>query len=272
MAKKDCLGFTYNDVHSESFGILRVINGDRHKEDLLPEMTDITVSLEGADGMIYYGRNYKKRDFTINFAFNNMTEDQKRGMQQWLMADGIHDLKFDERPDVVYSAKITGKATLSFIPFESSEGTIYKGEGTIIFTCYYPFGRVKKGKGSFSQILPAGSGYKVDIINNGDLETRPVLTMNSRGFASNSGLEIRKGGKDGELLMKLKNPTPNATKDNKIFIDCKNFLIYDSSGSIYNDKIVEGDFFSIPAGGEWSLYFNLTSGTYSSLSYEELYY
>jgi phage-related protein len=159
-------------------------------------------------------------------------------------------LEFDEKENIKYSAKITGKTTLSYIPFGEGDETIYKGEGTIVFTCYNPFGRKERVENSFAQVLPTGSGYTVGIENNGDLETRPIFTVSSKGI--NSVLEIRRENEDGELLMKLKNPAPNSTSANgeKIFIDCKKFLIYDSSGNIYNDKIIEGDFFSIPAGVE----------------------
>jgi hypothetical protein len=35
--KTPFLGFTFNRHHSSEFGIIRVINGDRLKEDLTPE-------------------------------------------------------------------------------------------------------------------------------------------------------------------------------------------------------------------------------------------
>jgi hypothetical protein len=56
----------------------------------------------------------------------------------------IHDLIFDEVPYKVWSAKVTGTATIKYIPFaEGATNRIYKGEGTIQFTCYYPFARCR---------------------------------------------------------------------------------------------------------------------------------
>jgi hypothetical protein len=44
----------------------------------------------------------------------------------------IHDLIFDETPYKVYSAKVTGTATIKHIPFaEGNTNRLYKGEGTI---------------------------------------------------------------------------------------------------------------------------------------------
>jgi hypothetical protein len=49
----------------------------------------------------------------------------------------IHDLIFDEKPYKIWKAKVTGSATLKHIPFSEGEtNRIYKGEGTIQFTCY----------------------------------------------------------------------------------------------------------------------------------------
>jgi hypothetical protein len=52
----------------------------------------------------------------------------------------IHDLVFDENPYKIYSAKVTGSATLKYIPFEekvkNETKRIYKGEGSLQFTCY----------------------------------------------------------------------------------------------------------------------------------------
>jgi phage-related protein len=48
-------------------------------------------------------------------------------------------LIFDEYPYKTYSAKVTGQASLKHIVFELEEGRVYRGEGTIQFTCYYPY-------------------------------------------------------------------------------------------------------------------------------------
>jgi phage-related protein len=49
----------------------------------------------------------------------------------------IHDLIFDETPYKIYSAKVTGTATIKHLAFsEGSTGRVYKGEGSIQFTCF----------------------------------------------------------------------------------------------------------------------------------------
>jgi hypothetical protein len=54
----------------------------------------------------------------------------------------IHPLIFDEEPYKVYYAKITGMASLKHLCFEKDTDTrVYRGEGNIVFTCFYPFAK-----------------------------------------------------------------------------------------------------------------------------------
>ena len=140
--KGDYMGFTYNDVHSSELGIVRVSDGSRFNENLLPTMQDKTVQVPGGDGTYYFGSYYTQRQFNVTFAFDNLTEQKVAELKRHFGDKGIHDLIFDETPYKVYSAKVTGTATIKYIPFdEGSTHRLYKGEGTIQFTCYYPFAR-----------------------------------------------------------------------------------------------------------------------------------
>ena len=247
IAVEDFLGFTYNGQHSKNFGIVRVSSGNRLKEEL-PEIVDITQNIEGSDGLLYYGSNYKKRDFTINYAFDGMTAEQKSALQKWLGDGEIHDLEFDERPGVKYQAKVTGKAVLNYIPFEDKEKTIYKGEGTIVFTCYYPFGRQRV----------EASGSTTYTFDGGDRRMYPKINFNKLA----SELTIHKASSNGTLLMRVD------TSIGKAFtIDCEKFLIYDTDGEIYNSAIKGGDFFSVSPGD--ALYFSTSP---SKIVYDQIYY
>jgi phage-related protein len=57
----------------------------------------------------------------------------------------IHSLIFDEEPYKVYSAKVTGMITIKHICFEQEKNAslerVYRGEGSITFSCYFPFAR-----------------------------------------------------------------------------------------------------------------------------------
>ena len=143
-ADYDFIAFSFNGKHSyEDFGIYRVIDGDRYNIELSPEINDKTAELTGSDGMILFGTNNKTRVFNVNFAFDNLTETKLKELRQWLNCKGVYDLWFAEYPYKVYSAKVTGQPNIKYIPFDGNDSnnneTIYKGEGTVQFTCYYPY-------------------------------------------------------------------------------------------------------------------------------------
>lgn len=175
----DFIGFTFDGVHSSELNILRVSDGDRYNETILPEHDDKTVEAEGKDGVYYYGSFYKSREIEIQIAFDSVTEKQYRDIRRLFGQKKICKLIFDERPYKVYYVKIASPITLETICFdedeyyweseghrtkqkningEYSEGIyipgsenhkvytgnkrrIYKGEGSITFIAYDPFAR-----------------------------------------------------------------------------------------------------------------------------------
>lgn len=136
----DFLAFSFNGKHSyDDFGIYRVSDGDRYNTDLTHQMNDKTADNVGGDGMFFFGTTHKQKDFNVNFAFDHMDDVTLRAMKQWLNGKEICDLWFDEEPYKVYSAKVTGMATIKHIAFEENGKRIYKGEGSIQFTAYWPY-------------------------------------------------------------------------------------------------------------------------------------
>ena len=143
---QDYVGFIFNDKHSSDLGIVRTSNGSRFDENLLPTIQDKTVQVPGGDGTYFFGSYYTQKQFTIPFAFDSLTEEKFKKLKAWLGDKKIHDLIFDEAPYKVYKAKVTGSATIKHIPFmelddNGDEIRIYKGEGSIQFTCYQPYAR-----------------------------------------------------------------------------------------------------------------------------------
>ena len=139
----DYIGFTYGDKHSSQLGIVRVSDGSRFNENLLPTIQDKTVQIPGGDGAYYFGSYYTQKQISISFAFDDLTEEEIAALRRHFGDKKIHDLIFDETPYKAYQAKVTGTATLKYLVFDEGQGNkrIYKGEGTIQFTCYSPFAR-----------------------------------------------------------------------------------------------------------------------------------
>lgn len=143
MDNMDFTGFTYNGKHSlRDLGIYRTSDGSRYNENLTATMTDKIVDVPGGDGQYYFGTTFKNRTFTVNYAFDELSESHIRELKNIFCGDGIHDLIFDETPYKAWSAKVTGTASIKHLCFiDENDERVYKGEGSITFTCYYPYAR-----------------------------------------------------------------------------------------------------------------------------------
>ena len=146
--KGDFIGFTFDNKHSSELGIVRVSEGSRYDENLLPSIEDKIVRVPGGDGNYYFGSYYTERDFNISIAFDNLSETQFRELRQHFNGKKIGELIFDETPYKVYKVKVITSPNLKYICFdgEDKEGKrirIYKGEGSISFKALTPFARSK---------------------------------------------------------------------------------------------------------------------------------
>lgn len=137
----DFLGFTIGGIHSSTLGIVRISDGDRYSEELVPTYSDITATVRGRDETYYFGTDFTQKVFTIKFGFEDLTDVQLRKLRQIFSKKEPQDLIFDEVPYKVYSVKCNGQPQLSYVCFDGKSGRIYKGDGTVNFIAYYPFAR-----------------------------------------------------------------------------------------------------------------------------------
>lgn len=308
--KGDFIGFSFNGYRSEELGIVRVSDGSRYDEDLLPTSQDKTVQVPGGDGFYYFGNDYTQRQFSINIAFDELTEAQFRKLQQVFGTKELGKLIFDERPYKYYMVK-SGNPQLKYICFGKEGGPrIYKGEGTLTFTAYYPFAKSvfkflektqKEGKevyvlqSTYSNIEewaeasgmkaqgtldkvpknPTGGVYSISVYNAGDLEADFILKFNG---APNSAMNIELSqqnvaGKKGFLNLKKFNLKGTDTgfqintKTNLI----EGFNTKGLTGILYNENIIQGDFFKIPPQKE-RLKISVTGATPIEIVYDYIYY
>ena len=81
----DFLAFSFNGKHSyDDFKLYRVGDGDRYNTELAPQMNDITAEIPSADGMFFFGTTHNQKNFNINFVFEEISEEQLRGIKTWL--------------------------------------------------------------------------------------------------------------------------------------------------------------------------------------------
>lgn len=303
MSDIDFIGFTFNGKHSSELGIVRTSDGSRFNENLLPVISDKTVQVPGADGMYYFGSNYTHKVFDIPFAFDNLTEQKFGELKRWLGDKKIHDLVFDERPYKIYSAKITGSATIKHIPFSEGEtNRVYKGEGSIQFTAFKPFARsafkyldqandiqlkhknewkdasrMLETQGVFDKL----NGNKVPLYNPGVKEADFILALKFLTDTIPAGY-ISIDGSDSILKMNFKQIVKQDANDVEIRFNSKLNLIegYDENGlktgTVYNRFITSGDFFKIPVSFETEkplvLVLDKVYSNFSFIDYDYLYF
>jgi predicted phage tail component-like protein len=136
----DFIAFTFNNKHSyEDMNIIRTSDGNRYNEDLAPTINDLTAEVPGGDGMYYFNTHHKQKVFNISFAFDHLEEAKLYELKRWLNGKDMGDLWFAEAPYKVYTAKVTGQPNLKMLCFNEDGKRIYKGEGTVQFTAYWPY-------------------------------------------------------------------------------------------------------------------------------------
>ena len=309
--KGDFIGFSFNEHRSESLGIVRVSDGSRYNEDLVPTTQDKTVQVPGGDGFYYFGSDYTQRQFSINIAFDELTEKQFRELQQVFGTKELGKLIFDERPYKYYMVK-SSKPQLKYICFGKDGERIYKGEGTLTFTAYYPFAKsvfkflekeIEKETGKEVYVLrktysnieewaeasgmkaqgaldkvpksPTEGVYPISVYNAGDLEADFILKFN--GAPSNT-INIALGQQDvgdKKTVLNLKSFSLKNT-DTGFQINTKTNLIEGFNaegltGTLYNENIIQGDFFKIPPREE-GYQISVTGATPIEIVYDYIYY
>ena len=295
--KGDFIGFSFNEHRSESLGIVRVSDGSRYNEDLVPTTQDKTVQVPGGDGFYYFGSDYTQRQFNINIAFDELTEKQFRELQQVFGTKELGKLVFDERPYKYYMVK-SGKPQLKYICFGKEGERIYKGEGTLTFTAYYPFAKsifkflneygnknkdewkeasgMKAEKGTYDIVSNNGS---ISVYNAGDLETDFILKF--RLPVDNTPIGDIKITLSKENVGKVEafldlNGFSKKGADTGFQINTKTNLIEGFNaegltGTLYNENITQGDFFKIPPREE-GYQISVTGATPIEIAYDYIYY
>ena len=197
----DLTGFKFGDYHSSQFGLIRVSNGSRYNEYLLPTLKNTTTDVSGMEGTLYFGTQKTTRSFQVDMAFDSLTEEDIRDIREWLTV--AHSLIFDERPYIQYMCILNSAPQLKYLTFEENGERIYKGELSVNFVSYLPYGYSIDGKKFIDDFLDENfeewsnashlayknfyegeilhtydkfEGNNVYVYNGGDVEADYVLT------------------------------------------------------------------------------------------------
>lgn len=285
----DFCGFTFNGTHSTTLGIIRVSDGSRYNDTVIPNFQDKTVQVPGVDETYFFKTDYQQKPISIKVAFDSMTEVQYRKFRQVFNGKTIGYLIFDEAPYKQYSAKLQNPPQLNTVCFDTNSGRVYKGEGAINFICYNPLAisvhkfldeytgdtsgwaaasGMKATQGTYD-----GTGTAINLYNAGDLSTDWIAY-----YAFSSGTcALNKVTIDGTHMLQFSQfyAQGTTTPDAYIGINSRTQLIegysssFDRTGYIYNGNITSGDFFKIPLGEST---FHSYGASCSKITYNYLYY
>ena len=156
----DFIGFTFDNIHSSDFNLIRVSNGSRYESNLLPSFQDATVQGEGKDGLFYFGSTFKEKNLKISTAFDDLTEENYRKLAETFSDKKLHKLWFDETPYKAYYVKLKQSPVFKNLCFDENyisngEEKIkrkYRGEMDLEFTCLPSWGEARASH--LNQILP----------------------------------------------------------------------------------------------------------------------
>ena len=181
----DFIGFTFDNIHSSDFNLIRVSNGSRYESNLLPSFQDSTVQGEGKDGLFYFGSNLKEKVIKISTAFDELTEENYRRLAEIFSDKKLHKLWFDETPYKAYYVKLKTSPVFKNLCFDEGKGRerIYRGELELEFACYPTWAEARASH--WNKQLPdnefvltySGSNDKNEIFHNHYLE-EPDLSSN----------------------------------------------------------------------------------------------
>ena len=173
------LGFTFNNIHSSTYNIVRLSSSNRFEEELTGSFSDQTAQVNGQNGVYFFNTNRGTLQKTIKFGFQDLTEANLRQLRRWLNGGNLSELIFDEMPYKVYRAKVASPVQLSYMVFEgdiedtvsyytdgeeivssggveTAQGKLYKGEGTVTFICFKGLAHNPDGKkflASFDSVI-----------------------------------------------------------------------------------------------------------------------
>lgn len=307
-AKKDFqgpfLGFTYNGRHSSELGIVRINTGNRAEMPLSPSFKDSTAEVPGGKGLYYFNTQIQQRQFTINFAYDDLTEEDVRELREWLNPLEQGELIFDEEPYKVYTVKPNTQPKLSYLVFNKeittetfklyepstvkSSGRVYKGEGAIGLTAYYPYAKAPSKELSYynSNTKEGGFGSQdewkiaagfdkevqldsLECYNRGDIETPVTLNFKvaknintNEAVSGNVGIELYSGttSQIGTRIGYVYMDASKMSVNMNYTINSKLELITDENGVARNDIIVASKFFYLPPREKCFFNVNYLSG------------
>lgn len=267
----DFTGFYFNNKHSSTYHLVRTSSGDRYKDKLFPAFEDRTIELVGGHGNAYSNTRYKEKEFSIPVAFDNISEEDFRSISSWLEPNKIGEFRFDEKPYKAYRAKLKSPPEFEYLCFMRQKENsftgdmerVYKGEATLDFIAYDPFGYccdntyliTKEGvkfnqEGINWQSLDAYRPFNVDCDN--ITEWAETSKLRSSAFLNNCNIfkQTESNTAPYTYIAKLYNPG-DFDADFELFIDLGGISKETLAGKTVYIKVRKEDDINDPASQQF---------------------
>lgn len=139
MADFDFIRLTFDGVKTSDLNLYVVSNSGRYTAPLSPQFENRTTSVPGRPGLLYWGTDLGAQEFTISLATDGMTGTQLNLFKKTFYPGKMGELSFEESFYKYYDVILMAPPTLSFVPFESNNELIYKGEIELQMISMVPF-------------------------------------------------------------------------------------------------------------------------------------
>lgn len=141
------ISFNWGGRDIEEFNLIVVFNNDRLSKGIYFDFTDITTTLEGKDGQLYWKSYYNPGALTFTLATDGMTAREYEDFKQFFKPGREEKLILTEYPNRYCMARVAAAPALSVLPFEDTvyfhgnelRSTLYKGEITLSFVMDDPY-------------------------------------------------------------------------------------------------------------------------------------
>lgn len=164
-------GFTYNGVHSTSFGLYYVRSAEE-KWFSDPEYDVYSEDVAWRHGGYYYGSKARTRTFTIKCMFEEIDVAKRQQIKKWLGRDTSGRLFFDDMPFVYWDVR-PGRIPIGEWYLDTNES--HSGTVTITFEAYNPFGYLIRTSNSPSSPDDGAEDY-CSIISSDEMPALPTTS------------------------------------------------------------------------------------------------
>lgn len=177
------LDFVYNNISSVDMGVIQVnLDSDLFRETFIAPKRINEISIRGREKPYFLGVERETISFPLTLVFKDgFNEDKIRAVANWLDQDFYKPFYFLDNPNKILYAMVTENS--EFIHNGISDGYI-----TLNFKCNSPYAYSPLINQLYDFTNNTSNGTSIKIINNGDLECKPIIVIES--LTNNNNITI----------------------------------------------------------------------------------